>query len=106
MIHRPKPLKIEVIQEQLPIKEETDSNSLILQTIKKKSFLGSFISPDKPKQNISFDREVLTQPDFLKENPELYKIVKEEKPKLNVGLKRALINNSRISEFFSGQQRK
>jgi hypothetical protein len=46
---------------------------MIIQPIKKKSFMKSFISPERPK-NEADERQVLSPPLPIIENPEMYRI--------------------------------
>ena len=88
---------------------DESNNSTIVKTVKKKSFLKSFISPDRPKldSEIYEERQPLSPPPRIKENPELYKIERIEKaPKISVNVKRALINNSKINNFFQVKKQK
>lgn len=43
----------------------------------------------------------VSPPKFIKENIELYKIIRQDKQKTTIGQKRALVNNAKINDFFT-----
>lgn len=79
-------------------------SDIIYRTEKKKSFLKCFASPEMTRSNTSSQRDVRepqSPSQFLVENPDFYTLAKSEKPKkINMGVKRALVGNAKIDQFF------